>query len=140
MAEWLRVYLMCVFVSRYSDSRRTGGHMVNPWDAGMGPREVGGGGGYGAHASAFGAAGMGMGSSGGGGSGGGTSHLLGSLNQLSQMGNDKSKLALNILSAVLQSVSYFIYFLVPLMFFFFPSPFISRTAPCPFAARFICNV
>lgn len=91
--------------------------MVNPWDAGMGPREVGGGGGYGAHASAFGAAGMGMGSSGGGGSGGGTSHLLGSLNQLSQMGNDKSKLALNILSAVLQSVSYFIYFLVPLMFF-----------------------
>lgn len=26
---------------RYSDSRRTGGHIVNPWDAGMGPREVG---------------------------------------------------------------------------------------------------
>ncbi|XP_050729015.1 zinc finger protein on ecdysone puffs-like isoform X3 [Eriocheir sinensis] len=88
---------------RYSESRRSGGHMVNPWDAGMGPREVGGGGGYGAHASAFGATGMGMGSSGGSGGGAGTSQLIGSLNQLSQMGNDKSKLALNILNAVLSS-------------------------------------
>lgn len=99
------MFLLCASMCRYSDSRRSGGHMVNPWDAGMGPREVGGGGGYGAHASAFGATGMGMGSSGGGGGGAGTSQLIGSLNQLSQMGNDKSKLALNILNAVLSSVS-----------------------------------
>ncbi|KAG0714060.1 Zinc finger protein on ecdysone puffs [Chionoecetes opilio] len=89
---------------RYSgESRRSGGHVVNPWDAGMGPREVAGGG-YGAHATAFSSSGMGMESSGGGGGGAG-SQLIGSLNQLSQMGNDKSKLALNILNAVLSTDS-----------------------------------
>ncbi|KAK4306719.1 hypothetical protein Pmani_021477 [Petrolisthes manimaculis] len=82
---------------RYGESRRSSGHMVNPWDVGMSAREVGHSSEYGAHASGTGGGGM---------SGhGGSSHLMGSLSHLSHMGNDKSKLALDILNVVLSNDS-----------------------------------
>lgn len=92
--------LLCMskenFSCRYGESRRSSGHMLNPWDVGMGPREVGHSSEYGAHASGTGGGGM-------SGHGGG-SHLMGSLSHLSHMGNDKSKLALDLLNVVLSNV------------------------------------
>lgn len=75
--------------------------MVNPWEAGMGPRDAGGSGSYGSHMQSSSSVSMS--------GGGGTSDLIDSLNQLSYMGNDRSKLALNILNAVLSSVSHLLF-------------------------------
>lgn len=71
--------------------------MVNPWEAGMGPRDAGSSSNYGSHMPSSASVSVS--------SGGGTSDLIDSLNQLSYMGNDRSKLALNILNAVLSSDS-----------------------------------
>lgn len=78
----------------------SGSMMVNPWESGMVPTAGGGSGGNGLLPTPGGSGGSIV-----GGGGGGTSNLLGSLSQLSQMGNNESKLALNILNAVLSSVS-----------------------------------
>ncbi|XP_047501098.1 uncharacterized protein LOC125047050 [Penaeus chinensis] len=86
--------------NRYSGGMNSGSMMVNPWESGMVPTAGGGSGGNGLLPTPGGSGGSIV-----GGGGGGTSNLLGSLSQLSQMGNNESKLALNILNAVLSSGS-----------------------------------
>ncbi|XP_045618420.1 zinc finger protein on ecdysone puffs [Procambarus clarkii] len=76
---------------RYHESRRSSSQM-DEWED-MGPRESSSG--YSSRMHSHGAMS----------SGGGTSDLIGSLSQLSRMGNDRSKLALNILNAVLSTDS-----------------------------------
>lgn len=74
--------------------------MVSPWESGMAPGSVGG--------SQHGFVPPPRGSGGGmveSGGGGDASNIIGAVNQLTQMGTTESKLALNILNAVLTKVS-----------------------------------
>lgn len=79
----------CAFIFRYGDSRRG-------WDSG--PREMVGSGGYGGRNMGYDVP-MDDGAM-----GGGSSDLLDSLSHLSHMSDKRSKLALNILNAVLSKV------------------------------------
>ncbi|KAG7175024.1 Zinc finger protein on ecdysone puffs-like, partial [Homarus americanus] len=83
--------------SSYGSSGYSSGQMVSPWETGMAPASVGiNQGGY---------LPTPRGSSGGMMESGGppTSNIVGAVNQLTQMGSTESKLALNILNAVLST-------------------------------------